>query len=119
MGSLVGRSLRMNVKQSAQGASGGSYLVRYSAEITLTAQADVHVTVAEVYPNDPEQSDVDAARNAIQEGCRKTLQPLNLGALVTVHELTIHPVDFVPDKFAVWTAHDLKRKLDSIHGDDL
>ena len=104
--------MQLAVNQSAFGASGGSYLVRYRAEISINASSGVTVVVASTYPNDPTPEEVASATDAIREGIERVLAPRNLGASVTVHDLTIHPVDFNPRKFADWTAVHLERLLD-------
>lgn len=104
----------MTVNRSSFAASGASYLVRYSAEIVLTATLEVIVTIADVYPNDPFLEDIESAKHAIQAGCLEVLSSAEIGAYVTVHGLIIHPVDFKPRQYARWTAFDLQSHLDAV-----
>lgn len=114
MNSLVGTTVEMTVKHSAQGASGGSYWVDYKADITITADKQIDVSVSDVYPKNADSRDVEAARKAINHGCMKVLNSTQFGARVSVTALKIHPVDFKPSKFSDWTAIDLQQHLDKL-----
>jgi len=110
--------MQLNVKHSAFGASGGSYLVRYRADVAISDSSQITVVVASTYPNDPAPEDVARAADAIREGIERVLAARNLGATVTVYDLAIHPVDFKPQKFADWTASDLERLLGDLKGNE-
>ena len=118
MNIVPGTTIAMKVKQSAQAASGGSYLVQFEADIEIKAAPPIEVSVESVYPNDPDQSDVEEARQAIRNVCAEVLGPINCGAHVVVHELAIHPVDFRPEKHSRWTAIALQRQLDNLSSID-
>lgn len=115
---LAGATFSMNVKHLAQGGSGGSYVVNFQADITITAQTTLEVALASVHcPNDPDPRDVAAAQQAIHQGCAEVLAPTNCGAVVVVTDLVIHPVDFKPNKYAYWMAIDLQQHLDKLSGE--
>ena len=75
MSNMAGKMLSIIVKHSVLGASGGSYLVRYAADIELRTKTDIDVVIVGVYPNDPAPDDVEAARNAIHRGAHKCYYP--------------------------------------------
>jgi hypothetical protein len=73
--------------------------------------------VLSVDPQDAQPADVDAARDAIQRGAEKVLQPLEQGALIRVWRLVIHSVDFKPQKFEQYTMEELARVLGETTGE--
>lgn len=114
---LAGATFSMTVKHLAQGASGGSYVVNFEADITITAQTNIEVVIASVNSlNNPAPKDLDAAQQAIHQGCAEVLESINCGAVVVVTDLVIHPVDFKPQKYAYWMAIDLQQHIDSLSG---
>ena len=114
MNSLVGKTIEMTVKHMSQAASGGSYVVHYTAEILITVDKQIDVSVDAVVPNNADARDIEAARKAINDGCVEVLSAKSLGARVSVRRLIVHPVDFKPARFAYWTAIDLEQCLDEL-----
>ncbi|MBS0262249.1 MAG: hypothetical protein JSS02_09890 [Planctomycetes bacterium] len=111
MSTPVGASFTFKVKHSAQGASGGSYYVRFDVQATLCPSHEFDVAFASIYPNDPDPSDLDAAKNAIVSGFRDALAAYGLGATIEVTNLTLHPVDFNPVKYGYWACYHLSQRL--------
>jgi len=118
MSQLAGTTISMKVKHMALGASGGSYVVNYQADITLTEQTAIEVEVVTVYPMPrnikTEFGDIQRAQQAIQKGCVEVLTPINCGARVAITDLVIHPIDFKPERYAYWTAIDLQQHLNEL-----
>ncbi len=98
--------MELKVLKKSFNASYGSYLVDYQAEVEIRNHDNsVQVTVAEGLEADRGQ--VDAARQAIQRGAEQALQPTGLGAIIKIHRLNIHPVDFKPELFERFTAEQV------------
>ncbi|MEK6234156.1 MAG: hypothetical protein N2C14_05565 [Planctomycetales bacterium] len=107
--------MELNVRDVRQGASGGSYLVKYRAKFEITADPGVEVTIGSIHPMS-EASYASSAAEAIRMGFEEVLTPRNQGASVTVYDLSLHPVDFVPTKFMEVTANFLRELLDEESG---
>jgi hypothetical protein len=108
-GEEIGMELR--VHKVAQAASGGSHVTIYEAEIDL-APGSVEVEILGVHPKDAFPDAVAAAREAIRRGAERVVQPRGLGAVIRVQRVVVHPVDFKPSKFALYTAEELTRVLE-------
>jgi hypothetical protein len=102
--------LELRVHQVAQGASGGSHVTVYEAEVELTP-GGVVVEIAGVHPCDAEPRDVEAARDAIRSGAEEALRLIGSGAIIRVRRVVIHIVDFKPRQFERHTAEELHRLL--------
>lgn len=111
MNPSIGTYFTFKVKHSAQGASGGSYYVRFDVEATLSPADEFDVAFEDIYPNDPAPSDLDAAKSAITIGFRDALTSCGLGAKIVVTQLTLHPVDFNPGKYGYWACYHLTQQL--------
>ncbi len=107
----IGTSFKFKVKHSAQGASGGSYYVRFDVDATLLSADEFDVAFESIYPNDPAPSDLDAAKLAITNGFRDALTSCNFGAKIIVTQLALHPVDFNPGKYGYWAHYHLTQQL--------
>lgn len=103
--------IQLHVHEVRQHASGGSSVVIYDAQVTLTEQVEVTVQIGEVVPEDTGSELVEAAQQAIRRGVEHVLRPRAQGALVSVHRLVVNPIDFKPSRFTLVTALELQRLL--------
>jgi hypothetical protein len=95
-----------------QGASGGSYVVSYRAEVEA-APGDGSAVV-EVVCTTPEDADpvlLDHTIEYIQRGAETVLRPLGLWARLRLYRLAIHHVDCNPRKYESATAEGLASAL--------
>ncbi len=113
MNQAIGTSFTFKVKHSAQGASGGSYYVRFDVNATILPADEFDVAFESIYPNDPEPSDLEAAKLAITNGFKDALKSCDFGARITVTQLTLHPVDFNPAKYGYWARYHLTQQLEA------
>ncbi len=102
--------MELRVRKIRQASSGASHIVIYDAEIQLTSEG-VQVEILNP-PEDAYPGEVDAAREAIQRGPEKVLQPRGQGAIIRVSGVVIHPVDFKSWAFERYTAEALERLLE-------
>lgn len=109
IGEEVGMELR--VHKVAQAASGGSQVTIYEAEIGLVP-GGVEVEILGVDPRDAFPDSVAAAKDAIRRGTERVLKPRELGAVIRVQRVVIHPIDFKASKFELCTAEELTRLLE-------
>ena len=101
------------VKDICHTASGGSYYVKFRAEFDLLDSPGVTVAVASSYPDGTSNDYITEAADAIREGFDAVLAERGAGAVVTVHDLGIHEVDFKIYKFRQATERFLRDYLDS------
>jgi hypothetical protein len=104
--------VEFRVSDVCQTASGGSYVVRYHAEVE-TAPGD-GAAVVEVVSTIPEDADAEALGHVIEyirRGAELVLRPLGLRARLKLHRLVIHDVDCNPRRFEGATAKGLASAL--------
>jgi hypothetical protein len=118
MNKAIGQTFTLNVKHCSQNASGGSYFVRFDAKTLVLPGPEVLVTFDSDFPNDPDLSDLEAAKRAIVEGFNDAMHSSGLGAIITVTQLTLHPVDVNPKAYGYWARDYMLRALASIHKSD-
>ncbi len=111
MNQAIGTSFTFKVKHSAQGASGGSYYVRFDVNAILLSADEFDIAFESIYPNDPDPSHLEAAKLAITNGLKDALNSCDFGARITVAQLTLHPVDFDPAKYGYWARYHLTQQL--------
>jgi hypothetical protein len=92
------------VSDVCQTASGGSYVVKYHAEVQA-APGD-GTAIIEVVSTIPE------ALEFIRRGAESVLQPRGLRARLRLHRLAIHDVDCRPHRYENATAKALAHVLD-------
>jgi hypothetical protein len=103
--------MNLCVNKKRQASSGGDFVVIYEADIEMTANADVLVSFAGVYPTDACPDQVQLAKDAIRLGAIRVLQPRGVGAVIRVRRIVINDVDFNPQMFERFTADELQRLL--------
>ncbi|RRR99903.1 hypothetical protein EIP75_23635 [Aquabacterium soli] len=104
--------MKLSVKKINQAASGGSYVVIYDALMHLNDSGQVEVAVESVEPPDTDADFVHVARGAIREGAEHILLPLGQGASIIVQRLVINSTDFKANRFALFTAQEIKRLME-------
>jgi hypothetical protein len=82
----------------------------YEADIDI-GRGEVRVEVAGVDPPDADPEAVALAVEAIRAGAAKVLSPRELGAIIRVRRLVVHPVDFKSRRFELHTAEAIQRLL--------
>ncbi len=71
------------------------YLVAYTASVELIPHHDeVQLFIESYLPADADSELLELAIQATLEGFQETLTPLGLGAIATLQDLILHPVDF-------------------------
>jgi hypothetical protein len=91
-----------------------SYIVKYEADIEFISSEDgVVVEVQSTVPHEVVAAQVAEAKERIRAGAESVLRPKNLGAIIRVHRLCIHDVDFSPKKLEQHTAEELEHALAS------
>jgi hypothetical protein len=106
-------SLSFEVREVHQHGSGGSHLVRYSAEMELLdASEPFSVEILSVYPSEWVTSDeVEVGRQMIQRGAVRALEGTGKAARIRVRDFVIHPVDFKPQYVEEYTFRVLRGVL--------
>jgi len=93
--------------------TGGDHVVVFDADVLLLPHdATIAVTLTGVHPaydRDPEGEQL--ALDCIRDGIMAVLATRNVGALVEVSNLVIHPVDFRPSYFRRYTVRHLEAAL--------
>ena len=101
---------RIVVDDVCQSASGGSYVVKFQAEVKLChLNHDIQVRVASTVPVNASLDLLEVAIDSIYEGFSVSLTPRNLGAQVIISNLVIHDIDFKPNRFKKSTVDALER----------
>jgi hypothetical protein len=104
--------MEFRVSDVCQTASGGSYVVKYHAEVE--AAPDAGPVVVEVISTVPEDADPELLRQTVEyirRGAESVLRPRGLGARLKLHRLVIHDVDCKPPRFERATAEGLASAL--------
>lgn len=105
------RTLRLQIHEVNQGASGGSYVCLFEATVELRPSFGITVTISSVEPADTARDLVDDAKNAIREGAEDALASQSLGASINVTRLVIHEIDFKAWRFKAYTTRELRRLI--------
>ncbi len=90
--------LSFEVREIHQAASGGSHVVKYSAEMELhDGSQPFSVEIVSVYPPDWFSSDAtEISRQMIQRGAVRAFEGTGKAARIRVRDFVIHPVDWKP-----------------------
>ena len=101
-----------SVSDVCQSSSGGSYVVKYLAEVEIfpgngTAMIQVESTI----PDAADSEVVGRVVDYIRRGAESVLRPRRLRAVMKLHHLVIHPVDCHPPRFQDATSRGLARAL--------
>jgi hypothetical protein len=85
--------LSFEVREVHQGASGGSHVVKYSAEIEfLDGPQPFSVEIISVYPRDGFSSEAtEISRQMIQRGAARAFDGTGKSARIPVRDFVIHP----------------------------
>jgi hypothetical protein len=102
--------LELQVHKVEQASSGGDHVTIYEAEVDLIPGSS-GVEIQGVRPDDAAPGAAEAAAAAICRGAERVLRPLGLGAVIRLVRIVIHPVDFKPSKFELYTTEELGRLL--------
>ena len=107
--------MRLQIRDVNQGASGGSYVCIFEADVDVHQAGGVSVTVRSVEPaNSPADLIADAV-DAIRQGAEDALRPRSMGASLTITRLVIHEIDFKAGRFRTSTTRELGRLLGADH----
>jgi hypothetical protein len=105
--------LEFRVSDILQYASGGSYVVKYDAQVELVrGDSSVVIEVVSTVPLHARVSEVQQAVDYTKRGVETVLRPLGLGAQMRLSRLFIHDVDFKPRKFEAATISALTQALE-------
>ena len=101
------------VRQIHQAASGGSHLVKYSAEIEVfDSSQPFAVEILSVYPSNLFSSQAtEISRQMIQRGAVRAFEGTGKAARIRVRDFVIHPVDWKPRYVEEYTFRKLRDVL--------
>ena len=103
--------LSFDVREIHQAASGGSHVVKYSAEMDLL-DGPFSVEIVSVYPPDWFSSDAtEISRQMIQRGAVREFEGTGKTARIRVRDFVIHPVDWKPQYVEEYTFRTLRGVL--------
>ena len=81
-------------------ASGGSYIVKYSAELsTSSGTGQIVINVANTIPDVVDDELMNLSVEQIQLGVSEVLEEQRLDGTLTLSDLVIHDIDCKPCKF--------------------
>ena len=105
--------LSVEVREVHQAASGGSHVVKYSAEMEfLDASERFSVEIVSVYPSEWAcREQVEIARQMIQRGAVRAFEGTGKAARIRVRDFVIHRVDFDPRYVEEYTFRTLRGVL--------
>ena len=106
-------NLSFKVCEIHQAMSGGSHVVKYSAEIdVLDASEPFSVEILSVYPTDWDFTEErEIARQMIERGAVRAFEGTGKAARIRVRGFVIHPVDFNPRYVEEYTFRVLRGVL--------
>jgi hypothetical protein len=91
---------RFDVRDMCLTASGGSYIVKYSAELlTSPGAGEVSVNVVNTIPDTVDDELMKLSVDQIRLGVSEVLEEQQLNGVLTLKDLVIHDVDCKPHKF--------------------
>ena len=100
---------QLNIREVRQGASGGSTVVSFSAELELLDTSEpIAVEILSVVPADALVEIAESARNAILSGARRALESRGKSAVIKVRGFLYHDVDYNPARVALCTARAIE-----------
>jgi hypothetical protein len=107
-----GFGVEFRVSDVCQAASGGSYVVRYHAEVEATpGDGSAVVEVVSTIPEDADAEPLSHTIDSIRRGAESVLRPLGLRARLKLHRLVIHDVDCNPRRVEGATVKGLASAL--------
>jgi hypothetical protein len=106
-------TLSFEVREIHQAGSGGSHVVKYSAEMDLLdASEPFSVEMLSVYPSKWASAEVvEIGRQMIQRGAVRAFEGTGKAARIRVRDFVIHPVDFKPRYVEEYTFRVLRGVL--------
>lgn len=105
--------MEYRVSDKCQSASGGSYIAKYWAEVTVIAgDGEVSIEVVSTIPQDADPDLLSDTIEHIRRGAEEVAQPRALRATIVLHELVIHDVDCKPFKYQKATVEAFRKCLD-------
>lgn len=91
---------RFDVRDMCLTASGGSYIVKYSAELsTFPGSGELAINVANTIPDLVDDQLMKLSVEQIHLGVAEVLEEQRLDGTLTLSDLVIHDVDCKPYKF--------------------
>lgn len=100
-----------HVRDMCLTASGGSYIVKYSAELVISSGlGDVTIDVVNTIPDVADEELTSSSLEQIRLGVAEVLEEQQLHGTLTLKDLVIHDVDCQPHKFRKPT-NDAVREL--------
>jgi hypothetical protein len=109
-----GFGVEFRVSDVRQTASGGSYVVRYHAEVEAApGDGSAIIEVVSTIPEDADPELLSHTIEYIRRGAESVLRPLGLWACLKLHRLVIHDVDCNPRRFEGATAEGLASALEA------
>ena len=109
------KHLTFTVREICQSASGGSYVVGYTADVELFDDATtIDLAVLSTKPVEADPEFVECAVQDTREGFAGVLQQLNLGARIQLTDLLLHDVDYKPSRQREFSAKHLATAIGSL-----
>lgn len=106
--------MELRVKRAQQFASGGSYFVKYVADVEVRpGRGEVKIELVSTVPENPDHELLSHSIEFIRRGAVSVLQPRGLDGVLRLHPLMIHDVDCRPNLFELATAEELTRLLET------
>ena len=102
--------LSFDVREIHQAGSGGSHVVKYSAEMEiLEGSQPFSVEIVSVYPPGWLASDAtETSRQMIERGAVRAFEGTGRAARIRVRDFVIHPVDWKPRYVEEYTFRALR-----------
>ncbi len=100
-----------SVREINQMAGGSSYIVGHMAEVELTSDLGIEISVESTQPVGVDADFVKFAIGHTRGGFAIILEPLSLGAKVRLSQLLLHEVDYKRSKQEVYSARGLAEAL--------
>src|SRR5690606_10958276 len=98
--------------ENRQGASGGSSLVWYLADVeTIPGGREVRVEAIDAATSGCDSELLAQSIHHIQLGSESVFLSNGMGAKILIREILIHPTDCKPRRFEIVTAHQLAEAL--------
>ena len=110
--------IRLTLREKRQNTGAFEHVVIFDAHLRLIpGRPGTEIILAPV-ASTPDasaqlQADEKQALSYICGGAEAVLGPLGLGAYITVSNLQIHPIDFVANRFQIYTERELRKALAS------
>jgi len=108
-------TITFKVCEIRQGASGGSSVVGYTADVELSDDPNtIEIFVLSTIPSNADAGFIEHAVEHTRQGFAEALKPLKRGATVRLTDLLLHDVDYKPHRQRACSASHLAAALGSL-----